>query len=640
MPSPSAPRPRPSPPPRLNTTQLHGRPPIQQHTYPPSPSPSLALPHHHLLDLTDAEAALLDATDASLSPSHLHAAHFQPRASNSMGSGRTFSRASRPRLRHVLFAALGLASLLYLLQPFSAFSRHSRDGVVREKIQFEFKKNGVEAGDKERAEAVRETMRDTFWTYRKAAWGMDEVRPVSGGNRTSRNGWAATIVDSLTTTAMMGLEEEFMLELNFTLAIDFNHAIDLVDPFETTIRYLGSLVSTVDLIDSGSMGFTVPQTQRDALLRQAQFLADKLAPAFDSPTGMVWPRVNWTTNVGCREHPEGRPYKGYPHATIGPARAGSNWLENMSLSRLTGEAAYGRNATNAWRPLVWNKWVEEWPGLIDGPWDIMTGTPYEVRTRSWDAGHDSYYEYLIKAHILIPSDPHSVKYRTRWLQAVQSTEDNLVYRAQVKAGPGKGHRYLHQWRSGWLLNEMGHLACFAGGNLLLGGRYTATPRAFQLGLDLVDTCHHLYATAGPTKIGPEYVSWLPEGHDGAYEPGSEHQMSQLRDKGYWVADARWMLRPETVESYFYAYRITGEKKYQDWAWDAYQAMVKASKAEFGYAEVQDVTREPGAANRRDKEESFWGAETLKYLWLTMSSEGTGSLDEWVYSTEAHPFRIV
>lgn len=72
-----------------------------------------------------------------------------------------------------------------------------------------------------------------------------------------RNGWAATIVDTLTTTALMGLEEEFKLvgsysvccrdkktsevnwpqELNFTISgIDFNNAIDLVDPFETTIR--------------------------------------------------------------------------------------------------------------------------------------------------------------------------------------------------------------------------------------------------------------------------------------------------------------------------------------------------------------------------------------------------------------------
>jgi mannosyl-oligosaccharide alpha-1,2-mannosidase len=124
-----------------------------------------------------------------------------------------------------------------------------------------------------------------------------------------------------------------------------------VDPFETTIRYLGALVSTVDLLDHSAtpIAAKVSKTDRDRLLAQAVVLADKLAPSFDSPTGMVWPRVNFTTNKGCREAQEELPYPDYDHATIGPARAGSNWLENMSLSRLTGQKIYGINATNAWK---------------------------------------------------------------------------------------------------------------------------------------------------------------------------------------------------------------------------------------------------------------------------------------------------
>jgi mannosyl-oligosaccharide alpha-1,2-mannosidase len=140
--------------------------------------------------------------------------------------------------------------------------------------------------------------------------------------------------------------------LNYSIhELDFSHAIDLVDPFETTIRYLGSLVSTVDMLDANFTKFSkpVPQKDRDALLRQAVFLADKLAPGFDSPTGMIWPRINFTEGVGCREEEKNRPYPHFEHATIGPARAGSNWLENMSLSRLSGATIYGENATKAWR---------------------------------------------------------------------------------------------------------------------------------------------------------------------------------------------------------------------------------------------------------------------------------------------------
>lgn len=85
------------------------------------------------------------------------------------------------------------------------------------------------------------------------------------------------------------------------------------------------------------------------MLSQAVFLASKLAPGFDSPTGMIWPRINFTTNQGCREHLDQRPIPGFAHATIGPARAGTNWLENKVLSKLTGNINYEINATRAWR---------------------------------------------------------------------------------------------------------------------------------------------------------------------------------------------------------------------------------------------------------------------------------------------------
>ena len=43
--------------------------------------------------------------------------------------------------------------------------------------------------------------------------------------------------------------------------------------------------------------------------------------------------------------------------------------------------------------------------------------------------------------------------------------------------------------------------------------------------------------------------------------------------------------------------------------------------------------------KEDSMESFWIAETLKYLWLLFGSEKLFSFSEWVLNTEAHPFRI-
>jgi mannosyl-oligosaccharide alpha-1,2-mannosidase len=42
----------------------------------------------------------------------------------------------------------------------------------------------------------------------------------------------------------------------------------------------------------------------------------------------------------------------------------------------------------------------------------------------------------------------------------------------------------------------------------------------------------------------------------------------------------------------------------------------------------------------DMMQSFFLAETLKYLYLLFSPPSFISLDEWVFNTEAHPLKIV
>jgi len=205
---------------------------------------------------------------------------------------------------------------------------------------------------------------------------------------------------------------------------------------------------------------------------------------------------------------------------------------------------------------------------------------------------------------MIPSDPHSHKYRDRWLAAVDSTTKHLIQTSH-DSGDAEPHYFLHQYHNGWLINQMGHLACFAGGNWMLGGAYLRNPSIMNMGAELVKTCRDTYAKTA-TGIGPENWRWYPMDTEPVHEPNTEEQWRQARKWGWWATDARYMLRPETVESYFYAYRITGDKMYQAWAWDAFQAYMKATKADHGYAEVQDVTLPAGANNQKDQAESFWG----------------------------------
>ena len=50
-----------------------------------------------------------------------------------------------------------------------------------------------------------------------------------------------------------------------------------------------------------------------------------------------------------------------------------------------------------------------------------------------------------------------------------------------------------------------------------------------------------------------------------------------------------MLRPETVESYFYMWRLTGDQKYREWGWEVVQVSVLANEQDNitmgGYSNV-------------------------------------------------------
>lgn len=95
-------------------------------------------------------------------------------------------------------------------------------------------------------------------------------------------------------------------------------------------------------------------------------------------------------------------------------------------------------------------------------------------------------------------------------------------------------------------------------------------------------------------------------------------------------------RPEAIESVFYLHRITGHPHWRRVGWDMFQAVQTYTLAEFGHSAIADVTSK--STRLGDSEESFWLAETLKYFYLLFSDESVISLDEWVFNTEAHPFR--
>jgi hypothetical protein len=71
-----------------------------------------------------------------------------------------------------------------------------------------------------------------------------------------------------------------------------------------------------------------------------------------------------------------------------------------------------------------------------------------------------------------------------------------------------------------------------------------------------------------------------------------------------VYDARYMLRPETLESIFLAYRLTGDPRYREVGWNIFQSIQKYCRLnEGGYATILNV--DDVNTRRDDKMETFW-----------------------------------
>lgn len=98
----------------------------------------------------------------------------------------------------------------------------------------------------EKQEEIINAFKHAWKEYKASAWGMDEVKPVSHSPNTWFN-LGLTIIDSLDTIWIMGLQEEYNEARQWVehgLNIAQNRDVNL---FEVTIRVLGGLLSAYHL---------------------------------------------------------------------------------------------------------------------------------------------------------------------------------------------------------------------------------------------------------------------------------------------------------------------------------------------------------------------------------------------------------
>jgi hypothetical protein len=189
----------------------------------------------------------------------------------------------------------------------------------------------------------------------------------------------------------------------------------------------------------------------------------------------------------------------------------------------------------------------------------------------------------------------------------------------------------------YLSPKMDHLVCFMPGTIALattGGRSLADARKdskwgpqqeedMRLAKELTKTCLGMYRT--PTGLAPEiahfniydpplmYKDFTPES-----QPQSPASFDRCVDKActekeavgeedYVIksGDVHNLQRPETVESLFYMWRITGDEMYRRAGWEMFQSFMEygAVSDGEGYSSVANVEKIP--VTLRDNMESFW-----------------------------------
>ncbi|QDZ21691.1 alpha-1,2-Mannosidase [Chloropicon primus] len=463
-------------------------------------------------------------------------------------------------------------------------------------------RGGGEANDsvsEERRAAVRDAMKHAWRGYRKYAFGEDELEPVTKTSVNDFGHLGATAIDAIDTLWIMGLEDEYKEARE--VMTGFREKMMGATPlstFECTIRLLGGFMSVYYL------------TGDKLFLDNARDLGDRLLSAY-AKGGVGMP----SNMVSLQSQDLNQEWEGVKHHL---AEFGTTQLEFYALSRETGDMKYAEASA---KPLVAvherNKNHYLLPAHFFGNGNKASPEAYTV------AGYaDSYYEYLLKAWVQAGAHRGDMVHDTgkRWEGAMDEMIQYLVNR---RGGVTTLLEVQGLLNGGFLHMQMDHLACFAPGMLALGTHKAKSLLSFEKRLkfmeiaeELTETCYKMYSTTETGLAGENYRVFFGE---------------------IQVADKKNMLRPEAVESLMILYRVTGKNKYREWGWEIFQAIEKHCKVEAGYSGVRDVTQEP--AELDNKMQSWFLAETLKYLYLLFSPTDVVSLDEWVFNTEAHPLMI-
>lgn len=441
---------------------------------------------------------------------------------------------------------------------------------------------------------------DHGWnSYMQFGYPADEVMPITC-KPYSRDGdifnihrndvlgnYSVTLLDTITTFAIMGDIDKFKMYIEEIKKIDFN-LDSTVQVFETAIRALGSLLSAhLYAMDK----FKLPKYD-GFLLRKAFDLGERLLPSYLHESGIPLARVNLRYGSDL------------PNKLIKEtcsAGAGSPIVEMSLLSILTNDTRFETYSRNAFLKL-WDSRskLDLLPMTIDplkGNWlDAITGIGASI---------DSFYEYALKGAILFNDD--------ELLNVWEKSYRALSTHSKVEWFFGNVHVDTGLLVSPWI----DALSAFFPGLLVLSGNIEDAKRAHLPFLKLWNQYQGI----------PERWDFLPTGPSPRLFGSGDSDPISLE----W-----YPLRPEFIESTYYLYRATKDPFYLRIGEQILDDYKREFKVECGFAGFRDVrTRE-----LQDRIESFVLSETFMYLYLLFDEANEINSDaKVIFSTEGHPLWV-
>eukprot|EP00397_Hematodinium_sp_SG-2012_P039287 GEMP01042873.1.p1 GENE.GEMP01042873.1~~GEMP01042873.1.p1 ORF type:complete len:550 (+),score=109.55 GEMP01042873.1:104-1753(+) len=436
-------------------------------------------------------------------------------------------------------------------------------------------------------------MKHAYGAYRRpGVFGSDTVNPMTGRPGKTWGYGAYTMVDSLSTLWLMGFHDEFNKAASW---IDKNLHFDYtgnVSVFETIIRELGGLLSAYAL------------SKNPIFKRKAHELGETLMPAFEN----VLPRPFIALGSG-------KTAPGWFRGIL-LAEAGTLQLEFRYLSEITGDPKFRLKGDAVMDYFLAHGGND---GLIPCGWrtpSAGSNGPLDTHVSLGSLG-DSYYEYLLKMYIQgNKKEPKLIK---AWQRSMMQMDERLIRRSGTDYAA-----VFEESAPGVIGDRMEHLSCFVGGMLVLGDAALEDRDEhgyMSLGKNITAACFEMYKTK--SGLAADEFKWI----DGGGEPG--HLIAKPGSLGN-------VLRPETAESIFYLFYYTGDPRYRRMAGHIIDAFEKEARCPYGYCSIRNVLESP--TTKQPDMESFFLAETLKYLYLTFvrSPKEVLDLDTFVFNTEAHP----